>query len=173
MGIHAINGIKPIIEDTAWVADDCVITGDVTIGENSSVWFKSVIRGDVNRIRIGKNSNIQDGCIIHGSTGGIDTIIGDNVTIGHGAIIHGCELQDNCLIGMGAIILDEAVIPSFCIIAAGAVVSPRSKFEPGFLYAGVPAKKIKALDKKQVEEQIIWTAKKYVEASAQYKKELA
>jgi carbonic anhydrase/acetyltransferase-like protein (isoleucine patch superfamily) len=140
----------PQIGDNSFIAENATIVGDVVMGENCSVWFTAVIRGDVHYIRIGKNTNIQDGAIIHGTYRKAPTNIGDNVSIGHRAIVHGCTLKDHVLIGMGAIIMDNAVIEEFCIVAAGAVVLENTICEKGHLYAGVPAKKIKVLTDEQL-----------------------
>ena len=136
MAIIPVNGKSPVIPGSCWVADNATVTGDVEFGEQCSVWFQVVIRGDVNKIRIGNKVNIQDASIIHGTNGRGDTIIGNNVSIGHRAIIHGCEIKDNVLIGMGAIILDDAVIGSNVLVAAGAVVTSGMILESGFLYGG-------------------------------------
>lgn len=139
----------PEIGKDCFVAENATIVGDVAMGDNCSVWFSAVIRGDVNYIRIGNNSNIQDGAIIHGTYKNASTTIGNNVSIGHRAIVHGCTLKDNVLIGMGAIVMDHAVVEEFCIIAAGAIVLEKTICESGFLYAGIPAKKIKPLTEEQ------------------------
>lgn len=165
-----INGILPTIAPEAWVADNATLTGDVTVGKGSSIWFQVVIRGDVNTIKIGSNTNIQDHSMIHGSTDGIDTIIGNGVTIGHRAIIHGCTIHDDVLIGMGAIVLDEAVVESNVIVAAGAVVTGGKILESGFLYAGIPAKKIKAMTPEMIDAYIKVGAQGYVENKELYRK---
>ncbi len=167
--ILSIKNKTPQIADSAWVAVQSVITGDVIIGDHSTVFFYSVIRGDVNQIRIGDRTNIQDGCIVHGSTGKQDTIIGNDVTIGHKAIIHGCVIGDRSLIGMGATILDDVVIESNVVVAAGSVVPPRKVLKSGNLYGGVPAKIIRTLDVDETEKMILQTAKSYVEAGKVYK----
>ncbi len=158
----SLNGVSPEISESAWIANNATISGNVRIGEGSSIWFQVVIRGDVNRIIIGKNTNIQDHSMVHGSTGGIDTVIGNGVTVGHRAIIHGCTIHDDVLIGMGAIILDEVIIEKNVIVAAGAVVTGGKILESGFLYAGIPAKKIKPITPQMIQEYIIEGAKGYV-----------
>lgn len=168
MSIIPVKGVTPTISDSCWVADNATITGDVVIGKDSSVWFQVVIRGDVNKIKIGDRVNIQDASIIHGSTGGIDTVIGNDVSIGHRAIVHGCTLHDNVLIGMGAIILDNVIVESNVIVGAGAVVTGGMTLESGYLYAGVPAKKIKPLDEAKSDYYIKGTAAGYVEYSKYY-----
>lgn len=168
MPIISVNGILPKIAKSCWVAENATVTGDVEIGEDSSVWFQTVIRGDVNKIIIGKRVNIQDAAIVHGSTGLGNTIIGDDVSIGHRAIIHGCTLHNNVLIGMGAIILDDAVVQSNVIVGAGAVVTGGSILESGFLYAGIPAKKIKPLEEGKTDYYIKGTAAGYVDYKKLY-----
>jgi carbonic anhydrase/acetyltransferase-like protein (isoleucine patch superfamily) len=129
--------------DNCFIAPNATIVGDVQLGNNCSVWFNAVIRGDVNNITIGNDSNIQDGAVIHATYQKAATTIGNRVSVGHNAIVHGCTLKDHILIGMGAIVMDHAVVEPYCIIAAGAVVLENSICESGFLYAGMPAKKIK------------------------------
>jgi carbonic anhydrase/acetyltransferase-like protein (isoleucine patch superfamily) len=129
--------------DNCFIAPNATIVGDVQLGNNCSVWFNAVIRGDVNNITIGNDSNIQDGAVIHATYHKAATTIGNRVSVGHNAIVHGCTLKDHILIGMGAIVMDHAVVEPYCIIAAGAVVLENSICESGFLYAGMPAKKIK------------------------------
>lgn len=167
--IITVNGKTPIIHESCFIAPDAVITGDIEIGVHSSVWFKVVMRGDVCRIRIGERVNIQDAAIIHGTTGLSDTVIGNNVSIGHQAIVHGAVLHDNCLIGMGAIVLDNAIVQSNVVVAAGAVVTMGSVLESGYIYAGTPAKKIKPLDPDQANLYLKGTADGYVEFSKWYK----
>lgn len=140
----------PKIHSEAVVLEMAVLVGDVEVGEGSSIWYGAILRGDVQPIRIGMNSNIQDGAILHASTGRVPCIVGDRVTVGHQAILHGCTVEDEALIGMGAVILDEAVVPSHTIVAAKAVVLEGTKLESGFLYAGIPARKIKPLTPDQI-----------------------
>ena len=143
--ILPVKGIAPKWGKDCFIAENATIVGDVQIGDNCSVWFNAVIRGDVNYIRIGNNSNIQDGVVIHCTYLKAPTEIGNNVSIGHHALVHGCVLHDHVLIGMGAIVMDNAVVEKYCIIAAGAIVLENSVCESGFLYAGIPARKIKAI----------------------------
>jgi len=135
--------------DNCFIADNATIVGDVVLGANCSVWFNAVIRGDVNHIRIGENSNIQDGAVIHCTYLKAATEIGNNVSVGHNALVHGCTLNDHVLIGMGAIVMDHAVVEEYVIIGAGSVVLENTICESGFLYAGTPAKKIKPLTDEQ------------------------
>jgi carbonic anhydrase/acetyltransferase-like protein (isoleucine patch superfamily) len=139
----------PVWGKDCFIADNCTIVGDVTMGNNCSVWFNAVVRGDVNSIFIGDNTNVQDGVVIHATYLKSATYIGNNVSIGHNAIVHGCTLKDFTLIGMGAIVMDDAIIEEEVIIAAGAVVLERTICESGYLYAGTPAKKIKPLTEEQ------------------------
>jgi gamma-carbonic anhydrase len=140
MKIRPYQGIAPKIAGGVFVAPDAVIIGDVEIGKNSSVWYHTVIRGDVGRARIGCGTNIQDLCMLHMTGGRGDLSVGDNVTVGHRAVLHGCRIEDNCLIGMGAIVMDDAVIGKGSVVAAGAVVLEKTIVPPGSLVAGVPAK---------------------------------
>lgn len=125
------------------MAETAVVVGEVTMGDNCTVWFNAVVRGDVHSITVGNNTNIQDGAIIHCTYQKAKTVIGNNVSIAHNAIVHGCTIEDNVLIGMGAIIMDDAVVGVGSVVAAGAVVLPKTIIEPGSIYAGMPAKKIK------------------------------
>lgn len=140
---------SPVIAEECFLAPNSTIVGDVEIGHNCSVWFNAVIRGDVNYIRIGNYTNIQDGAVIHCTYKKCGATIGNYVSIGHQAMVHGCILEDHVLIGMGAIVMDNAIVESNVIVAAGAVVLENTRCESGFLYAGVPAKKIKALTEEQ------------------------
>ena len=163
--IKEVRGHTPSIGEGTFVADTAVIVGDVTIGRDSSIWFNAVLRGDVNTITIGDRTNIQDGAVIHtlydGSPHPSQTHIGNDVSVGHNAIIHGGIIGDNCLIGMGAIILDNAEVPAGCIIAAGALVLSNAKLEPDSLYAGIPARKIRTVTPEQREQIIKRTAHDY------------
>lgn len=148
MIIRPLNGISPKIGKNVFIADNAVIIGDVTIGDNCSIWFNTVLRGDVNRIVIGNNTNIQDGVIIHCTYKYSETIIGNDVTVGHGAILHGCHIADKVLIGMGAIVLDLARVGSYCVIGANSLVLEKQVLEPNSLYAGSPAAFIKPISEK-------------------------
>ncbi len=143
--IKTLLGKTPVFGKNCFLAENAVVIGDTILGDNCSVWFGAVLRGDVNYIKIGNNVNIQDNAVIHGTYQKSPTNIGDNVSIAHGAIVHGCTIHDNVLIGMNAVVLDDAVIHSNCIVAAGAVVTKGTVIESGSLYAGTPAKKIKEI----------------------------
>ena len=143
--IHLYRGILPTIHPTVFIVDSAEIVGDVVIGKDSSVWYNAVIRGDVNYIRVGERTNVQDGCLLHVRHEKYPLHIGSNVTIGHGAILHACTVGDYCLIGMGAIVLDNARINSYTLVAAGAVVVNNAVIPEGVLVAGVPAKIIREL----------------------------
>ena len=159
--IKSINNITPKILEGVFLADNTVVIGDVIIGKESSVWFNTVIRGDVNSIIIGNSVNIQDGVVVHCTYQKTKTIIGDNVSIGHNAIIHGCEIRNNVLIGMGAIIMDNVIIEENSIIAAGAVLTKGTYVKSGSLFAGVPAKFKRSLFEEEIENSIIKTAENY------------
>lgn len=139
----------PKWSENCFIAPNATIVGDVVMGKNCSVWFNAVIRGDVNSISIGDDSNIQDGAVIHATYLKAATVIGNRVSVGHNAIVHGCTLKDHILVGMGAIIMDNAVVEPYCIIAAGAVVLENTHCEGGYIYAGTPAKKIKPITEEQ------------------------
>ena len=147
--ILPVEGTYPTIGSDCFIADNATIVGDVIMEDHCSVWFNSVIRGDVNSIRIGTYTNIQDGAIIHCTYQTAATVIGSFVNIGHRALVHGCELKDRVLVGMGAIVMDHAVVEDYVIIAAGAVVLERTVCESGYLYAGVPARKVKPITPEQ------------------------
>lgn len=148
--ILPVRDYLPSIGDDTFLAENCTVVGEVTIGKHCSVWFNAVVRGDVNYIKIGDYTNIQDNVTIHGTYEKNGTDIGNYVNIGHNALVHGCIVHDHVLIGMGAIVMDRVVIESNVIIAAGAVVLEGTRCESGYLYAGVPAKKIKPLTEEQL-----------------------
>ena len=152
--IKSVRGFTPIIGENCFLADNATIIGDVVMGKDCSIWFNTVLRGDVNSIRIGNLVNIQDGSVLHTLYEKSTIEIGDNVSVGHNVTIHGAKICDNVLIGMGSVILDHAVIGENSIIAAGAVVTSGTVVEPGSLYAGVPAKKIKDVSPEQTKEMI-------------------
>jgi carbonic anhydrase/acetyltransferase-like protein (isoleucine patch superfamily) len=147
--ILPVKDKSPVWGNDCFIAENCTIVGDVIMGDNCSVWFNAVIRGDVHYIKIGNNTNIQDGAVIHATYLKAPTNIGNSVSIGHNALVHGCTLHDHTLVGMGAIVMDHAVVNEFVIIAAGAVVLENTICESGYLYAGIPAKKIKPLTDEQ------------------------
>ncbi len=163
--IKEVRGHRPEIGENTFVAPTAVIVGDVKIGRDCSIWFNAVVRGDVNAIRIGDRTNIQDGVVLHAIYDGAkhpsQTLIGNDVSVGHNAIIHGARIGDDCLIGMGSTILDNAVVPSGCIIAAGALVLSNAQLEPNSVYAGVPARKVKEVTAEQRQEIIRRTARDY------------
>ncbi len=165
--IIAYEGKSPRIDESCYIAPDCVIAGDVSIGAESSVWFKTVIRGDINFIKIGSFTNIQDGCIVHVTGGSSPTNIGDHVVIGHGALIHGCKIEDGCLIGMGSIILDDAVIGRGSLIAAGSVIKPGTVVPPNSMMAGNPAVFKREVSETEMGNFIEW-AKDYRGYSKEY-----
>jgi carbonic anhydrase/acetyltransferase-like protein (isoleucine patch superfamily) len=165
-----VRGKTPTIPDSCFIAEGSIIAGDVEAGENCSVWFNAVIRGDVCEIRLGSKVNVQDLCMIHGTINKSKTIIGDNVSIGHRAIIHGALIEDNVLIGMGAIVMDNAVVGTNSIVAAGAVVLENQIVEPNSVYAGIPAKKIKDLSPELQQFHINRTANAYVKYAEWYRK---
>ena len=171
MLIKSVNGKSPSIPKDCYVAENATIVGEVTIGTSCSIWFNAVIRGDVNFITIGNKVNIQDGAIIHCTYKKHPTIIGNNVSIGHNAIVHGCTIQDNVLIGMGAIVMDNCVIESNSIVAAGAVIIQNTIVPSGTIWAGVPAKKIKDIDQSDFAGEIERLSNNYVMYSSWFKEE--
>lgn len=160
--ILPVEGIMPKFGDNCFLAPNATVVGDVVTGNDCSVWFNAVVRGDVNSIRMGDKVNIQDGAVIHCTYKRSKTVIGNNVSIGHNAIVHGCTINDHVLIGMGAIVMDNAEIGSNSIIAAGAVVLEGTKVEAGSIYAGVPAKKIKDISQELIHGEINRIANNYV-----------
>ncbi|MBS1669713.1 MAG: gamma carbonic anhydrase family protein [Bacteroidetes bacterium] len=167
--ILPVEGVHPKFGKDCFVAPNASIVGDVIMGDGCSVWFNTVIRGDVNSIRIGNKVNIQDGAVVHCTFQKTKTVIGNNVSIGHNAIVHGCLLHDNVLVGMGAIIMDEVEVGSNSIVAAGAVVLEGTKIEEGSIYAGVPAKKIKDISSELISGQIERIANNYIHYASWFK----
>ena len=160
--ILTVKEITPTFGNNCFIAPNATIAGDVGMGDDCSVWFNAVIRGDVNSIRLGNKVNVQDGAIIHCTYQKAKTVVGNNVSIGHNAIVHGCVIDDNVLVGMGSIVMDNAHIGSNSIIAAGAVVLENTIVEPGSIYAGVPAKKIKDIPEEMISGEINRIANNYV-----------
>jgi carbonic anhydrase/acetyltransferase-like protein (isoleucine patch superfamily) len=158
--IQSVKGVKPIIPESCFLAENSSVIGEVKMGKNCSVWYNAVIRGDVNSIDIGNEVNIQDGVIIHCTYQKAATKIGNRVSVGHKAILHGCTIEDNVLIGMGAIVMDHVVVESGSIIAAGAIVVSGTHVEKNTIYAGIPAKKLKEVSKEN-KEMITRTAENY------------
>jgi carbonic anhydrase/acetyltransferase-like protein (isoleucine patch superfamily) len=148
--LKEFNGILPELGSNVYVAETAAVIGDVKIGDGSNIWYGAVIRGDVNFIRIGKNTNIQDGCVLHVSEGTLSLKIGNEVTVGHNATVHGCTIEDNVLIGMGAVLLDNCLISGNSVVAAGAVVKEDFVVPEGVLVAGVPAKIIRNLTDNEI-----------------------
>jgi carbonic anhydrase/acetyltransferase-like protein (isoleucine patch superfamily) len=163
------RGIHPAFGEDCYLAPNSTIVGDVVMGDQCSVWFNAVIRGDVNKIRMGNKVNVQDGAIIHCTYEKTGTIIGNNVSIGHNAIVHGCVIEDHVLVGMGAIIMDHAQIGSYSLIAAGAVILENTIVDPYSLYAGVPAKKVKEVAPELIQGEIHRIANNYVMYSGWFK----
>ena len=170
MLIKSVRGFTPKYGDDCFIAENATLIGDVIMGFQCSVWFQAVVRGDVNSILVGDRVNIQDGAVIHGTFERSATKIGNDVSIGHNAIVHGCTIEDQVLIGMGSIIMDDCIIESNSIIAAGAVVTKNTRVESGSIYAGVPAKKVKDISKELISGEINRIANNYVEYSSWFKK---
>ena len=167
--IREIRGKTPVFGKNCWMAENAVVVGDVSMGDECSVWYNAVIRGDVHYIRIGSRVNIQDGAVIHCTYQKSPTSIGNNVSIGHNAIVHGCTIKDNVLIGMGAIVMDDCIVESGSIVAAGAVVTQGTHIKEGSLYAGVPAKFIKEVSRELRKGEIERIAKNYIKYSGWFK----
>jgi len=160
--ILPVKGVSPTIGNNCFIAPNATVVGDVVMGDDCSVWFNAVVRGDVNSIRMGNKVNVQDGAVIHCTYEKTKAIIGNNVSIGHNAIVHGCTIDDNVLVGMGAIVMDNCKVGSNSIIAAGAVVLENTIIEPGTIYAGVPAKKVKDISQELISGEINRIANNYL-----------
>ena len=176
MSIRKFKNITPVIAASAYIDAQACVIGEVEIGENSSIWPMTVVRGDVNFISIGKNTNIQDNSILHVThkgeyTDGAALIIGDNVTIGHGAILHACTIGNSCLIGMGAIIMDDCIVEDYAMIGAGAMLPPRKHVKSGELWLGNPAKKVRDLTHEQ-KQQMDYSANQYAHLAQKYKERI-
>ncbi len=169
--IRSVRGFTPQMGKDCYLAENATLIGDLIMGDQCSVWYQAVLRGDVNSIRMGNKVNVQDGAVIHGTYQRASTTIGNRVSIGHRAIVHGCTLQDNVLVGMGAIIMDHAVVESGVLVAAGAVVLEKSRLESGFIYGGVPARKLKPISKEQFEDSIGRIANAYVTYSGWFRED--
>ncbi len=169
--IKSIRGFTPSFGKDCYLADNATVIGDVVTGDNCSIWFNAVVRGDVHYIRIGNNVNIQDGAVIHCTFETAPTSIGDNVSIAHKAIVHGCTVEDNVLIGMNAVVMDNAVVGSNSIIAAGAVVLEDTIIKPGSVYAGVPAKKVKDISQELTRDLLERISRKYITYAGWYRNE--
>jgi len=168
--ILPVNNISPKFGENCFIADNATIVGEVTMGNDCSVWFNAVVRGDVNSITIGNKVNIQDNAVIHCTYQKAATVIGNHVSIGHTAIVHGCTLHDHVLVGMGAIVMDHAVVHENVLIAAGSVVLEESILESGFIYGGVPAKKLKPLSPEEFKHTIERIANNYVMYAGWFRK---
>ncbi len=168
--ILPVKGVLPNIPEDCYIAENATVVGDVVMGRECSVWFNAVVRGDVNSIRMGDRVNVQDGACIHCTYQKTKAIIGNNVSIGHHAIVHGCTVEDNVLIGMGAIVMDNVHIGKNSIIAAGAVVLEGTQVASGSIYAGVPAKKVKDISPELLEGEVERIANNYVMYSGWFKK---
>ena len=167
--ILPVKGVMPAHGENCFLAPNATVVGDVVMGNDCSVWFNAVIRGDVNSIRMGNKVNVQDGAVLHCTYQKTKLVIGNNVSIGHNAIVHGCTLEDNVLIGMGAIVMDDVTVGSNSIIAAGAVVLENTVVERGSIYAGVPAKKIKMISEELIQGEINRIADNYLMYSSWFK----
>ena len=170
--IKSCRGTSPQFGDDCWLAENATVVGDVVMGDQCSVWFNAVVRGDVNSIRMGNKVNVQDGAVIHCTFEKTKVELGNNVSIGHNALVHGCTVEDNVLIGMGAIVMDNCYIESNCIIAAGSVLLENTRVESWSIYAGVPAKKVKTLSPELFKGEVQRIADNYVKYSSWFKDEL-
>lgn len=169
--IKTCRGFSPQFGENNYFSENATIVGDVIMGDNCSVWFNAVVRGDVNSIRMGNNVNVQDGAVIHCTYEKTKTILGNNVSIGHNALVHGCSVEDNVLIGMGAIVMDNCYIESNCIIAAGAVLLEGTRVPSWTIYAGVPAKKVKTLSPELFKGEVERIATNYIKYASWFKEE--
>lgn len=160
--IKEVRGKSPQHGKDCWFAENAVLAGDIEMGDECSIWFHAVVRGDVNAIKMGNKVNVQDGAIIHCTYERAATTLGNNVSIGHRAIVHGCTIHDNVLVGMGAIVMDNAIVESNVLIAAGAVVLENAHLESGYIYAGIPAKKVKKLSPEAFKDSVERIANNYV-----------
>lgn len=162
------KGILPTVHPQAWLAPNCTVIGDTHIGAHSNIWFGAVLRGDVHHIRVGDYTNVQDNAVIHVTTGKFPTLIGNRVTIGHSAVVHACTLEDECLVGMNATVLDGATVQTRSMVAAGAVVAPGKVIETGWLWAGVPARPVRKLTEDEL-AYLAWSATHYAKLAENYR----
>lgn len=169
MPIRSYRGIAPEIHPSAYVDASAVVIGEVFLAEGASVWCNATLRGDLGPMRVGARSNIQDGCVLHQTGGVSETVLGEDVTVGHGAILHGCQLGDRVLVGMGAVIMDNAVVGPDCVVAAGSLLPPNKRYpEPGWLLRGRPAKPVRRLTEAELGE-IRYAAEHYLEKIAEHR----
>ena len=166
-----VEGVAPKFGKNCFLAPNATVVGDVIMGDECSVWFNAVVRGDVNSIRLGNKVNVQDGAVLHATYQKTKTIVGNNVSIGHNAIVHGCTIHDDVLIGMGAIVMDNAVVHSNSIIAAGAVVLEGTIVQAGSIFAGVPAKKVKDISEEMIKGEINRIANNYIKYAEWFKEQ--
>ena len=169
MIIKEVRGCKPSFGDDCFLAENCVILGEVSMGDQCSIWYNAVVRGDVHYIKMGNKVNIQDGAVVHATFEKSPTTIGNNVSVGHNAIVHGCTIHDDVLVGMGAIVMDDCIVESNSIIAAGAVVAKGTHIKSGSVYAGVPAKKIKDISDELLQGEIHRIAENYIKYAGWFK----
>lgn len=167
--IHSYGGVVPKVHPTAFIEASAHLIGDVEVGEDASAWFNTVIRGDVNSIRIGRGSNIQDGSVMHVNRRGSPSVVEEFVTVGHGARLHGCHINSNCLIGIGATVLDGAVLEEECLVAAGSLVAPGTRVARGSLLMGVPARVVRHVTDRDL-DLIHRSARNYIALKNEYRK---
>ena len=167
MAIYQLDDFKPNVHPSAWVADNAQVMGNVTLAENTSIWFGVVIRGDTSTITVGKGSNVQDNSVLHADVG-MPLVIGEGVTVGHQVMLHGCTVGDNALIGIGAIVLNGAKIGNNCLIGAGALVTEGKEFPDGSMIIGSPAKAVRMLSPEQI-EGLKMSARHYIDNATRYK----
>ena len=167
MAVYALDGVAPTVADSAWIADSAQVMGSVELGEDVSIWFGAVLRGDTETLRLGRGTNIQDGSVLHTDVGK-PLVLGENVTVGHRVVLHGCTVGDGSLIGIGAIVLNGAKIGKACLVGAGALVTEGKEFPDGSMILGSPAKVVRQLSPAQI-EGLLASARHYVDNAARYK----
>ena len=170
MAVYELDGVAPSVPDSAWIADSAQVMGDVVLGEDASVWFGTVVRGDTDKVTIGAGTNIQDASVLHADRG-VPLVIGANVTVGHQVMLHGCTIGDETLIGIGAVVLNNAKIGKNCLVGAGSLVTEGKEFPDGSMILGSPAKVVKQLSPEQI-EGLRRSARHYVENAHRFKKGL-